>query len=80
MNEIEKENLRLKKVIENRESTIAFLNEILDAQSNSIAKLRAMVESNEELDEFEELKEKYENLLGEVRYYQEVIGNLNKKK
>lgn len=63
---------RLKKIIENRESTIAFLNELLDGQSRKIEELENRLSDNEAYytetfqDSFiiDGLKEENENLKG----------------
>lgn len=50
MNQDEKEIFLLKKRLENRESTISFLNELIEAQSKSIDELKGRVGlSNDEL-------------------------------
>lgn len=73
---MEKEIYLLKKQLENRESTINFLNGIIDAQSESIEKFK---EKLKQVNELEELNEKYEDLMGCVRYYKELAINLLEK-
>lgn len=68
---------RLKKVIENRESTITFLNDILDAQSDSIGKLKdkiALLEGN-----IEELQKENKELNESIEVFaKDEIFNLSK--
>lgn len=75
---------RLKKVIENRESTITFLNELLDGQSNVIGELKEKIESlqdekKELISLIESQQEKAESLVGEAEYYKEVFQNALKE-
>lgn len=79
---------RLKKVIENRESTITFLNELLDGQSNTIEELKEKIKSlqdekKELISLIESQQKKDVSLVGElaseVEYYRKENKTLKDK-
>lgn len=71
---------RLKKIIENRESTIVFLNELLDGQSRKIEELENRLlnseayytETAQDFFIIDGLKEENENLSAELEHYKKV--------
>lgn len=79
MNQEEKEIFLLKKRLENRESTISFLNEIIEAQSKSIDELK---EKNhlfcEEIRRQDEKIRRLEEVNGQIVLYKELVRNLTK--
>lgn len=78
---------RLKKIIENRESTIVFLNELLDGQSRKIEELEnRLLDSEADYAEtvqdsfiIDKLKEENENLSAELEHYKKVALFFNRK-
>lgn len=79
MNQEEKEIFLLKKRLENRESTISFLNEIIEAQSKSIDELK---EKNhlfcEEIRRQDDKIRRLEEVNGQIVLYKELVCNLTK--
>lgn len=78
---------RLKKIIENRENTIGFLNELLDGQSRKIEELENRLSDSEAdytetvQDSFiiDGLKEENENLSAELEHYKKVALFFSRK-
>ena len=84
MDEKDREIYLLKKQIENRESTISFLNEIIDAQSESLGILKEKLsayedESNERLPFVNALIENNEELEEEIRLRDGIIDKLKQE-